>query len=197
MAQKLKSESVPRKDNMPIDWFDEIYDKIVLADENEKLDFESKLLFIIMRRAVITCTDPVRRFDEFKNIYKDEIDATGRVFEWLGLVKLDTAAPLGWRSTIHLQHAIMLRGWYSEEVRKIPSREENRLIDALYDAALGEDVSEETEEFVKKQLVAFSLAQHNAEYYYIPTPNLKRLFWKAKARHTPKAREGGTLNRMT
>jgi hypothetical protein len=84
----------------------------------------------------------------------------------------------------------MLRGRYFEEVRRTPSREEDRLIDSLYDAALGEDVSEEAEEFVRKQLVAFSLAQHNAEYYYIPTPNLKRLFWKAKARHTPKARQG-------
>ena len=83
MVKKLKVGSAQKKDNMPINCFDEIYDKIVLADENEKLDFESKSPFIIMRRAVITCKDPVRGFDEFKNTYKDEIDATGRVFQWL------------------------------------------------------------------------------------------------------------------
>lgn len=82
----------------------------------------------------------------------------------------------------------MLRGWYPDEVRRTPSREEDRHIDALYFATLGEDVSEETEEFVKKQLVGFSLVQHYAESYYIPTPNLKRLFRKAKARHAQNAR---------
>src|ERR1700722_10657698 len=89
MVKKVKSELAKKKENMSIHRFDEIYDPVVLADENEDLDFESKLLFIIMRRAVTTVNDPVRRFGEFKNKYEDEIEATGQVFQWLGLVKFD------------------------------------------------------------------------------------------------------------
>jgi hypothetical protein len=114
--------------------------------------------------------------------------ATRQVFEWLGLAKCDTAAPLGWRSTIRLRYALTLRGYVPEEVRRKSTGEEQRLFEAIYKAALGNDVSEETDSFLTRQLVGFSLAQNYADAYYVPTPQLRKLFYKAKAQHTPKPR---------
>jgi hypothetical protein len=172
-------------------WFEVLnkeYEAIQLRDENENLDFESTLLFLIMRRAALTGFDEVLPFAQFKKLYKKELKDTVQVFEWLGLAKRDKAAPLGWRATIRLQYALTLRGYFPEEVRRTSTSEEYRLFEAIYEAALGKEVCDETYSFITRQLVGFSLAQSYAEAYYVPTPQLRQLFYKAKAGHTPKAR---------
>jgi hypothetical protein len=171
---------------MWIDVLNKEYKAIQLRDENEKLDFESKLLFLIMRRAALTGFDEVLNFDRFKKLYKKELKATVQVLEWLGLAKRDKAAPLGWRSTIRLQYALTLRGYYPEEVRRTSTSEEQRLFEAIYEAALGKDVdvTDDTCNFITRQLVGFSLAQNYVDADYVPTPQLRRLFHKAKAQHT-------------
>lgn len=172
---------------MLFDSLNKEYEAIQLRDENEKLDFESKLLFLIMRRAALTGVDEVLPFDRFIKAYKKELKDTVQVFEWLGLAKRDKAAPLGWRATIRLQYALMLRGYYPEEVRRMNTSEEFRFFEAIYEAALGRDVDEEAYSFLTRQLVGLSLAQSYTDEYYIPTPQLRRLVYKAKARHSLKA----------
>jgi hypothetical protein len=100
-----------------------------LEDESEKLDFESELMFLIMRKSALSfrAFEEVGTFDQFKRLYKKEMKATGQVFEWLGLAKCDKAASLGWRSTIRLQYALTLRGYVPEEVRRASTREEEAI----------------------------------------------------------------------
>jgi hypothetical protein len=179
---------VARKElKMWIEALNKEYEEVQLRDENEKLDFESKLLFLIMRGAARTGFDEVLPFDRFIKKYKTELKDTMQVFEWLGLAKRDKAAPLGWRATIRLQYALMLRGHYPEEVQRMNTSEEFRLFETIYKAALGRDVDEEDYSFLTRQLVGLSLAQSYQDEYYVPTPQLRRLVYKAKARHSLKA----------
>jgi hypothetical protein len=146
---------------------DKTYEEIELLDES--LDFESKLVFLIMRKASLSLTDfpaKILNFEQFKRSYKGEMKATGQVLEWLGLAKCDKAAPLGWRSMVRLQYALVMRGSIPEEVRRTSTREEERLFEAIYQGALGDGVSDETYLFVTKQLVGCGLAQTYVDDYF-------------------------------
>ena len=171
---------------MFLDSLDKAYDAIELQDRSENLDFESQLLFFIMRSAASSLTEvgEVRTFDQFKRSYEKELKATGRVLEWLGLAKCDKEAPLGWRSTIRLQYALVQRGYIPREVRRASTRKEEELFEAIYQEALGKRVTDETHQFVTIQLVEFGLARTYADEYYIPDLSLKNLFKEAKAPHS-------------
>jgi hypothetical protein len=166
---------------MPLD---KMYRDLELQDLKETLDFESKLIFMIMRKSAHEGFGEPITFGKFKRQYKTEIKATAQVLEWLGLAKCDDTAPLGWRSTISLQHAFVYRGYTSEDLLRLPSKEEDRLFEEMYRAALGKQEEDDTTIFVTRQLVGFCLAQNCADDHYIPTDPLKRFFRQAKARRS-------------
>jgi hypothetical protein len=142
---------------MLFDSWDKMYKTIELQDESEKLDFESKLMFLIMRKSDLSFTafEEVRTFDRFKRKHKTEMKASGQVLEWLGLAKCDDAAPSGWRSTIRLQYALVQQGYRSPISLRMCSLEDEKVFEEIFQGALGKRVSERTEVFVSKQLARF------------------------------------------
>jgi hypothetical protein len=138
-----------------------------------KFDKDTLLMVYILLRAFRLEEFEQSELAEYMEVYEHEIKDTGRLFEYLGLAKLDKTSPLGWKPTDQLL----------EIIEKGPSNEMTRqdfhgdefMLDLLCDAVFGGDADRGTCPFQVLSCLGLSLKDDYGAQ--VPTLQLRDLFY--------------------
>jgi hypothetical protein len=143
-------------------------------------DNDTQLMVSIFRRVFQLVGSEERHPVRYVKTYKSDIEKAGQLFAYLGLAKLDTQSPLGWRPTHALLDVIAKRAVRrSKPIERTVYAEDSLIICLLLDAAFGED-REDYPLCAFEVLNALGLTRTSTEDNgEIPTRHLQQLFAEA------------------